>query len=132
MEQFGDRGARLWLREGLCAVDRLVAGILQAARLEEDGVAGDLAETRLVHEGAEVVLIRELQPAIRPVQPGHGEFEGAARVEGGGARIGEHQAFRTRRRLVDVWPFGFEEAELGHVMCPGRPRRRSVARSNTA
>ena len=114
MEQLGEGGARLAFAERLVAMYRLVADILEKPRLGEDGVAGDGAKARLMDQRAERVLIGRGKPLIGRVEPRYDEFQPSPRVEGGGARVGQGVALGTRGGVVNVRPFGDEEAELGH------------------
>ena len=73
-----------------------------------------LPERRLVNQGAQVVLIRQAQPAVVLVEPRHGEFQRAAGVEAGCPWVGVDQPFRLPRRLVQCRPLRLQEGEVAH------------------
>ena len=95
-------------------MDGLVAGVLEEARLVENRLAHDRAEPRVMDQGAQIVLVGQLQPPVELVEPGDRLFEGAAGVEGGGARVASGEGFGARGGLVDVRPFRLQKAELRH------------------
>ena len=100
------------LRNRSVLMNRPIPNSRNQERLVEDRFADRVLECRFMDKGAEVVLIWEPERGIRPVEPMEGEFQRAACVEAGGARIGGGGGFRFGRGLVNVGPLCCEEGEI--------------------
>ena len=114
MEQLAHGGAGLALGDGLTPVRGVVADILEISGFVEHGVAHGGAKARLVQEGAQGVLVWELEARVVFVEPGHGDLDRAANVDGAGTRVGEGEGFGALGGLVHGGPFGLQESELRH------------------
>ena len=123
VEEFPHRHQRVGLEDRALAVDGLIAEAGDQPGLGEDRLAGRRLEGRLVEQGAEVVLVGQPEGGVVLVGPGDRQFEGAAGVEAGGARVRVDRPRRAIRRVVDRRPFVLEECELvAHRLSPRRGR----------
>ena len=73
-----DSSEGIKLADGLVAVDGEVAEVLNQAGFGEDGGADGGAKGRLVNQGAEMLLVGELQSGVAFIEPENSEFERAA------------------------------------------------------
>ena len=94
MEQFADGSDGIVRWDGAGTVHRTITQRVDDARLVEDRFTRGGLERWLVDKGGEVILIRQSHAGVVAVDPGHGQFEGSARVETGGARVAEYGRFR--------------------------------------
>ncbi len=119
MVELDGRAQRTLHGDGLVAVDGLVASGAQILGLGVDGRRHILAETRLIQQRRQIVGVGRLEGGVVGVEPMHRQFQRAAGVKAGAARVGLEIFFHLARRLVDGGPFGFEEAEVAHGGFPG-------------
>lgn len=112
MKEFTDDADGVELADGFAAVDGLVAETMDEAGFGEDAVAGGVFEGGLVEQGAEVVLVWELENGIVFEGPVEGQLESASGVEDGGAGIGMGKGFGFGGGIKDVRPFGAKELEV--------------------
>lgn len=124
MEELAHRVQRIDLPHRPRRMDGEVAEILDDAGLGEDRRADRIAECGFVDEGAELVLIGQLQRAVIRVEPVDRQLQRAARIEAGCACIGIDQCLRPPRRFVELRPLGLEEGEVAHLIA--RPGRRGA------
>ncbi len=75
MKKLTHRRQGVELLHRLVAVDRLVAKLFDDFRFIEDCLADGLTEGGFVDEGAQVVLIGELQCAVILVEPCYGKLQ---------------------------------------------------------
>ena len=94
--------------------DGAVAQFLDDLDLGLQILAGEFYEGGFVEAGGEVVLVGRFESGVVRVEPFDGEFEGAAGVEAGGARVRVNGLLSLGGGDVDFGPFGFEEAEVRH------------------
>ena len=87
VEQLPDGDDGIIKRTSPVPVDGAVAERADDPRFAEHRVAGGLLEAWFVNQGGEGVLVRHLERGIVLVDPGHGQFQGAAGVEARGPRI---------------------------------------------
>ena len=114
MEQLPDRHHGVELAHRLVAMDREVAEFLDDPRLGEHRIPRRRLERRLMQQGAEMVLVGELEGRVAAVEPVHRQFQSPSRVETGGPRVAVGRSLRLGRRFVQSGPFSSEEGEVSH------------------
>jgi len=72
------------------------------------------AEGEFVDEGAQVVLIGELERTVIVVEPRYGKFQPPPRIEAGGPCVGLSRPLGSGRGGLHLGPFSFEEGEAAH------------------
>jgi hypothetical protein len=67
-----------------------------------------------MNQGADVVLVRELERCIRLVRPRYCQLQRPPRVETRRSRVGNHQRLCLRSCLEHIGPFSLQECEASH------------------
>ncbi len=86
MEELGEHSVADVLRDRLRLVNGLVAVLPDQVHLREHLRRHRCLEDRIMEAGGKVALVGHLD-VFDPVEPLDDEFDGAARVEAGGARV---------------------------------------------
>ena len=113
MEQLAGGCHRVGRRYFTGAVYRQIAQVLDEPGFGEQRIADHLPEAGLVNQGAQVVLIRQVERRFIFVEPCHRQFQGAPGVKAGGSRIGVRHGSPLSRPPQAAWAIRFQGTGSG-------------------